>query len=633
MSLTISDSEPRRQYTGNGVQTAFSANFEFRAASDVVCNVDGVTKTLNTDYTLTGAGVSGGGTLTFTSAQANGAIITIYRDMSIARTADQYASYGQIPAEVLEQDLDDITMKMQQLEVLVGRASRVSMTETVTASDMEWPSKATRAGKYAYWNATTGKLEPATQLTAGTTLSQSTIGSYLYPRTAAEIGAGITPTQYHYPELNVKRYGATGDGSTDDITAITNALTVGAYLGAMVYMPPGKYIVSTPVRIPEATGLDGAGYMGGAYAGTVQGTSIWAKSTFNQPTRGIVESYNVSGGGLQEFSPVRNLSIFGNRTNGAVAAAGLLLKSVFVNTVIRDVMIQEVDGDGIKLDGGSGGGPVELQNLWINNVEGHCLEIVEGFQYVRVRDVAFERWGRHATSGTKNAIRVTSSAGTDVSRFLLVDGFYSELEPGKNHDCIYLENCSYVDLRNMSAGGGNGTETGSFIRWRQTAGSAPYAYPRGSSVLGFRADFVYVGTSGVKSYAKTIWDEANSITRTDDYIRQYVAPEPIITIGSSGAPAFANSWVNRSGGYQTAGYFIDGEGFVNLVGGIKSGTVGSSAFTLPAGARPAAAVAFSVISNGAVGLVEVQSSGNVVPTTPSNNTYVSLDGIRFKALG
>ena len=49
MSLTISDSEPRRQYTGNGVQTAFSANFEFRAASDVVCNVDGVVKTLNVE--------------------------------------------------------------------------------------------------------------------------------------------------------------------------------------------------------------------------------------------------------------------------------------------------------------------------------------------------------------------------------------------------------------------------------------------------------------------------------------------------------------------------------------------------------------------------------------------------------
>lgn len=242
MSLTISDSEPRRQYTGNGVQTAFSANFEFRAASDVVCNVDGVTKTLNTDYTLTGAGVSGGGTLTFTSAQANGAIITIYRDMSIARTADQYASYGQIPAEVLEQDLDDITMKMQQLEVLVGRASRVSMTETVTASDMEWPSKATRAGKYAYWNATTGKLEPATQLTAGTTLSQSTIGSYLYPRTAAEISAGVTPTNYAYPSDmdrgDIRRYGVTTASSAAAVaTAVQSALSSHGY----AFIPAGDW--------------------------------------------------------------------------------------------------------------------------------------------------------------------------------------------------------------------------------------------------------------------------------------------------------------------------------------------------------------------------------------------------------
>lgn len=247
MSLTISDSEPRRQYTGNGVQTAFSANFEFRAASDVVCNVDGVVKTLNTDYTLTGAGISGGGTLTFSVAPANGAIITIYRDMPIARTADQYASYGQIPAEVLEQDLDDITMKMQQLEVLIGRASRVSMTEAVTASDMEWPSKATRAGKYAYWNDTTGKLEPATQLTAGTTLSQSTIGSYLYPRTAAEIAAGVTPTAYYYPAGDVRRYGAVGDGTTDCTTAIQNALLT----GHEVYIPEGTWKITASIELDD----------------------------------------------------------------------------------------------------------------------------------------------------------------------------------------------------------------------------------------------------------------------------------------------------------------------------------------------------------------------------------------------
>ena len=243
MSLTISDSEPRRQYTGNGVQTAFSANFEFRAASDVVCNVDGVVKTLNTDYTLTGAGVSGGGTLTFSVAPANGAIITIYRDMPIARTADQYASYGQIPAEVLEQDLDDITMKMQQLEVLLGRASRVSMVEAVTSSAMEWPEKTSRLGKYARWNSSTGALEAASELTAGTTLSQSTIGAALYPRTAAEISAGVTPSAYYYQpgeqqRGDIRRYGVTTASSASAVaSAVQSALAAHGY----AFIPAGDW--------------------------------------------------------------------------------------------------------------------------------------------------------------------------------------------------------------------------------------------------------------------------------------------------------------------------------------------------------------------------------------------------------
>lgn len=60
------------------------------------------------------------------------------------------------------------------------------------------------------------------------TLTGATIGTLLYPRTAAEIAAGITPTDYTYPEGDVRRYGATGDGSTNDSTAIQAAFTCSA---------------------------------------------------------------------------------------------------------------------------------------------------------------------------------------------------------------------------------------------------------------------------------------------------------------------------------------------------------------------------------------------------------------------
>jgi hypothetical protein len=101
-------------------------------------------------------------------------------------------------------------------------------------------------------------------------------------------------------------------------------------------------------------------------------------------------------------------------------------------------------------------------------------------------------------------------------------------------------------------------------------------------------------------------------------------------VGAAGSPAFANSWVNYGSGWADAAYWRDPFGMVHLRGVIKSGTVGSGAFTLPPGFRPATNEIFAVMSNGAVGRVDVTTDGQVAPITPSNNTYVSLSGITFR---
>jgi hypothetical protein len=60
----------------------------------------------------------------------------------------------------------------------------------------------------------------------GPLMTQSEVGTILYPRTAAEISAGVTPTYYYYEPGDVRRQGAVGDGSTDDTTALQNAFDV-----------------------------------------------------------------------------------------------------------------------------------------------------------------------------------------------------------------------------------------------------------------------------------------------------------------------------------------------------------------------------------------------------------------------
>lgn len=62
-----------------------------------------------------------------------------------------------------------------------------------------------------------------------------------YQRTAAEISAGVTPTNYSYAPANVKRYGAKGDGVTDDSTAIQNAIACALAGHGFVYFPAATY--------------------------------------------------------------------------------------------------------------------------------------------------------------------------------------------------------------------------------------------------------------------------------------------------------------------------------------------------------------------------------------------------------
>src|SRR6185503_524876 len=60
--------------------------------------------------------------------------------------------------------------------------------------------------------------------------------------------------------INVKSFGATGDGTTDDTTALSNALQAANTAGgATVLIPRGVYIVSADLSIPANTTVMGEG--------------------------------------------------------------------------------------------------------------------------------------------------------------------------------------------------------------------------------------------------------------------------------------------------------------------------------------------------------------------------------------
>jgi hypothetical protein len=78
------------------------------------------------------------------------------------------------------------------------------------------------------------------------------------PQTAAERAAGVVPVNEAHPPLDVRRYGAVGNGLTDDRAAIKAAWQVARQLGGgtIVFPNGATYLVSSldpasPVKVPQ----------------------------------------------------------------------------------------------------------------------------------------------------------------------------------------------------------------------------------------------------------------------------------------------------------------------------------------------------------------------------------------------
>jgi hypothetical protein len=224
----VQDIEPRDQYVAGSSQTAFNYSFPIFSDSDLVVYVGDVLQTLTTNYTVSGAGDDNGGTITFTAGLTAGDIITIYRDVPIQRTTD-FAQNGPRRSADMNDELDRITMWMQQLESRIGRAIRQSLRNPQPSSELEIDS--TYNGRYLYVN-DDGELVPSvgptdtpiTEALIQSFIDQAFLGETLHPITDAETAAVVTPDSYQYISGDtgpgdIRRYGVTNSSSAAAVAA------------------------------------------------------------------------------------------------------------------------------------------------------------------------------------------------------------------------------------------------------------------------------------------------------------------------------------------------------------------------------------------------------------------------------
>lgn len=122
MAMVINPVVPLIEYTAAAAQTAFVVPFEFFENADLKVYVDGVLQTLTTHYTVTGAGVTGGGTVTFVVGRTTGQAIKIERSIEIKRLTD-FPTSGPFDVEQLNEDLDRIIATQQELALAPDAAS------------------------------------------------------------------------------------------------------------------------------------------------------------------------------------------------------------------------------------------------------------------------------------------------------------------------------------------------------------------------------------------------------------------------------------------------------------------------------------------------------------------------------
>jgi hypothetical protein len=157
--MTVSSTTVKNSYSGDGSNDTFVYGFKIFASSDlqvIIRSATGTetTKTLTTDYTVTGVGTTSGGNVVFEAAAIPTATETVVLIRNVPQTqAIDYIANDPFPAETHEEGLDRATMTIQQMQEEVTRSIKLSRTNTMTSTEFA-VAAADRANKILAFDST-----------------------------------------------------------------------------------------------------------------------------------------------------------------------------------------------------------------------------------------------------------------------------------------------------------------------------------------------------------------------------------------------------------------------------------------------------------------------------------------------
>jgi hypothetical protein len=275
--------------------------------------VDDVVKTLNVDYTVSGAGVDAGGNVTMTGAPANATSVVRRRNMALVRSTD-YQDQGELPATTLDNDIDATVLMVQQLD------ERLDRTFSLPASFSGGSTlPAPEPGYLIGWDATGENLTniPASVGSSLVDLAAPS-GSSLIGYLPQGTGAVATTAQAKMRQFV----------TAEDFSTLAVAIAAGY---KRIRLTATSYAITSTVTIPANVTIEGNGSLGTE----------------------VVIGADVVGFVMSEYSRLKGIKLTktGSHTKNGIEVGSAVLDGG--RAVIEDVFVSGMGADGISVINGN----------------------------------------------------------------------------------------------------------------------------------------------------------------------------------------------------------------------------------------------------------------------------------------
>ena len=258
--MTVSNSNRRNAYDGNDVTTVFAYTFKIQDASQIrVTGVDanGI-ETPEYAFTVDGVGVNGGGNVTMTTAPATGAKLIITPKQPFQQNTD-YVAGSAFTADTHESALDELTLNDNEQWEVLDRSIQAKIGDGPIG---QLPTVADRASKMMAFSvagdpvassftesqvaAVINSVGTSSAVTDTSTITHQAIGAGA-PDWILQLILNLT--------VNAKvHFGAVGNDTADDSTALQNAFDYAWEQQKNLYIPAGTYKTTITLNMWVARG-------------------------------------------------------------------------------------------------------------------------------------------------------------------------------------------------------------------------------------------------------------------------------------------------------------------------------------------------------------------------------------------